>query len=238
MLEKGDADLVHRSYLAQTREMLAAGGAPDLLIWPETVYMRGLRGPLPVSGQLVRQDIGAPLLFGGALVRTDSGRRLKYNSALLVGADGVIRDAYDKNLLIPFTEYVPLGEWIPALGERWTTASHFSASMDTPALHLGKWRIATPICYEVVRPAFVRRMVVESNANLIVTIANDSWFGDSQEPWIHLSMARLRAIEHRRYLVRATNSGVSAVVDPAGRILARTGLLAREKLTRERTPSR
>jgi apolipoprotein N-acyltransferase len=73
-------------------------------------------------------------------------------------------------------------------------------------------------------------MMRETRPDLIVTLANDAWFGDSQEPWLHLGLARLRAIEQRRYVVRATNSGVSAVIDPAGRIVAATGLLTRESL--------
>src|SRR5262249_13691824 len=144
--------------------------------------------------------------------------------------DGVIRSAYEKNLLIPFTEYVPLAALAPSLAERLPNVSHFSAAADVPALALGEWRIATPICYEAVRPAFVRRMMREGNPHLIVTLANDAWFGDSQGPWLHLAMARLRAVEHRRFLVRATNSGVSAVIDPTGREIARTGLLTRENL--------
>jgi apolipoprotein N-acyltransferase len=106
----------------------------------------------------------------------------------------------------------------------------FGAATDTPALVLGQWRIATPICYEAIRPEFVRRMVRRAQPNLIVTLANDAWFGDSQEPRLHLALARLRAVEHRRFLVRATNSGISAIVDPSGRIVAHTGVLTRENL--------
>jgi apolipoprotein N-acyltransferase len=170
------------------------------------------------------------LLFGGAFVSGESGRRLAYNSALLVGVDGVIRDVYEKNLLVPFTEYVPFADLFPALAERFDRTSHFSAADTTPALWVGAWRIVTPICYEAVRPAFVRRMMREAKPHLIVTLANDAWFGDSQGPWLHLAMARLRAIEQRRFLVRATNSGVSAVIDPAGREVVRSGLLTRENL--------
>ena len=136
-------------------------------------------------------------------------------------------------MLIPFTEYVPLAELIPSLGARFAEASHFAAAAETPSLSVGQWRIATPICYEAVRPAFVRKMMREGSPHLIVTLANDGWFGDSQEPWLHLAMAKVRAVEQRRYLVRATNSGVSAVVDPAGRIVAQTGLLTRESLRAE-----
>ncbi len=73
-------------------------------------------------------------------------------------------------------------------------------------------------------------MLAQADPHLIVSLANDAWFGDSQEPWIHLAVARLRAAEHKRFLVHATNSGVSAVVDPLGRVVARAGLLTSENL--------
>ncbi len=215
----------HARYLAQSRELLA-GGAVDLLVWPETVYTRGVRGPLPVAGDLIRRDLATPLLLGAAYVDGSDGQRRAYNAALLIDGDGMVRSAYRKNLLIPFTEFVPFPDWLPAS----PAASHFAAAADTPPLALGAWRLATPICYEAVRPAFVRRMMRAAHPQVLVTLANDAWFGDSQGPWLHLRMAALRAVEHRRYLVRATNSGVSAIIDPTGREVARTGLLTRENL--------
>jgi apolipoprotein N-acyltransferase len=220
--------LAHQRHLEQTRELLA-GGAVDLVVWPETAYVRGLRGPLPISGQPIRDDVTVPILFGASSVREEDGRRVTANSALLIDADGMIRDAYDKNLLIPLTEYVPLAAYLP-IGRWFPHVQDFGAAADTPALRLGPWRIATPICYEAIRADFVRRMVAAAQPNLLVTLANDAWFGDSAEPWMHLALARLRAVEHRRYLVRATNSGISAIVDPAGRVLAQSGLLTRESL--------
>jgi apolipoprotein N-acyltransferase len=230
VLEKRTQGIVgHERHLAQTRELLAEGPV-DLVVWPETAYVRGIRRPLPVSGRLVVADLGVPLLFGGTSVDEQGGRRVKSNSAFLVGADGTIADAYDKNLLIPLAEYVPLGTVVPALGELFPQVQEFAPSAETPALRLGPHRIATPICYEAIRPEFVRRMVRASDPDLIVTLANDAWFGDSQEPGMHLALARLRAIEHRRWLVRATNSGISALIDPTGAIVARTGVLTRENV--------
>jgi apolipoprotein N-acyltransferase len=221
--------LGHRRHLEQTRELLAEGPL-DLVVWPETAYVRGLRRPLPLDGQPIREDLTVPLLFGGTSVWEEGGRRVSANSALLVGADGAIRDAYDKNLLIPLAEFAPFAGILPQVAALFPQAQDFRAADATPPLRLGALRIATPICYEAVRPEFVRRMVREARPHLIVTLANDAWFGDSQEPWIHLALTRLRAVEHRLWLVRATNSGVSAVVDPAGRVVARTGLLTRESL--------
>lgn len=230
VLEKRQQSLVtHARHLAQTRELLA-GGPVDLVVWPETAYVRGLRRPLPISGALIREELTVPLLFGGSSVWDEDGRLRTSNSAFLVDADGTIRDAYDKNLLIPLAEYVPFAGVVPGLARWFPHVQDFRASSETPALRLGAWRIAVPICYEIVRPDFVRRLMHDARPNLLVTLANDAWFGDSQEPWIHLSLARLRAVEHRRFLVRATNSGISAIVDPSGRLLARTGVLSRENL--------
>lgn len=219
----------HEVHVALTRELLAAGPL-ELVVWPETAELRAIRGPLPVSGRFVVEDLGVPLLFGGTVVDPDGGRRARSNAALLVEADGMIRQAYRKNLLIPLAESIPFGRLLPALASRLPHAQDFVAARGKPALETGPLRIATPICYEAVRPGFVREMVASARPNLLVTLANDAWFGDSQEPWMHLQLARLRAVEHRRYLVRATNSGISAIVDPAGRIVERSGLLARETL--------
>lgn len=219
--KRRDPDRVHAVHLERSRALLAEGPV-DLLIWPETVYSRGIQGPLPVAGRPIRADLDVPLLFGAASVRAESGRSLIYNSAFLIGPDGSIRDGYDKNLLVPFAERLPLSQWTQA----WLPhARNFGAARATPALHLGAFRIATPICYETTVSGFVRRMLREGDANLIVSLANDGWFGDSQEPHLHLALARFRAIEQRRFLVRATNSGISAVIDPLGRVLEQTPLL-------------
>jgi len=230
VLEKRTQGVItHERHLAQTRELLRDGPL-DLVVWPETAYVRGLRRPLPISGLLVVEDLGVPLLFGGTSVDEHGGRRVKSNSAFLVAADGTIHDAYDKNLLIPLAEYAPLASVFPQIGAWLPHVQDFAASSETPPLRLGAHRIATPICYEAIRPDFVRRMVRASAPHLLVTLANDAWFGDSHEPHMHLALARLRAIEHRRWLVRATNSGISALVDASGAVVAQTGVLTRENV--------
>lgn len=230
LLEKRTAvETGHRQHLAQSRELLADGPL-DLLIWPETAYARALRGPLPLAGQMVRREIDVPLLFGGTLIEDPGDGPVQTNAALLVGSDGVVRDAYRKNLLIPLAERVPFLDRVPALAQRLPRAQRFGAARQVPALSLGERRISVPICYEAIRPGFVRRMVRAAEPHLLVTIANDAWFGDSREPLIHLQLARMRAIEHRRHLVRATNGGISAIIDPLGRVVARTALLERANL--------
>ncbi len=222
--------LAHREHLAQTRELLASIDV-DLVVWPESAYVRGIRRPLPIASRPIVADVAVPLLFGASGTMEVDGRKVKSNSVFLAREDGLIAEVYDKNLLIPLAESLPFRGALPFLTRLFPHAEEFLAATTTPALAFGPWRLATPICYEAIRPEFVRRMMAEARPHLLVTLANDAWFGDSQEPWLHLGLAQLRAIEHRRWLVRATNSGVSALVDPAGRIVARTGLLTRENLT-------
>lgn len=97
-------------------------------------------------------------------------------------------------------------------------------------LRLGAARLAVLICYEDILPGFVRSVVRQTRPNLLVDITNDAWFGDTAAPHIHLALSTLRAIEHRRFLARATNSGVSAVVDPLGRVVVRGGTFRSETL--------
>jgi apolipoprotein N-acyltransferase len=89
------------------------------------------------------------------------------------------------------------------------------------------------VCYEDVLPGFTRQAVREGDPHLLVNVTNDAWFGDTHEPWIHLALAKFRAVEHHRALVRSTNSGVSAMVDPVGRVLGEVGVFERGELYEE-----
>lgn len=223
---------LHRTHLEMTRELLAPGPL-DLVVWPETVISRGIAGPFPLAGDLIRGDTRAALLFGAASVRTEDGARRIFNSALLIERDGTIRAGYDKRLLVPFAEWAP-----SSLARFFPNAQRFGAARELRAVALEGMPIATPICYEAAVSGYVRELVRDTHAELIVMLANDGWFGDSHLPRIHLAVARLRAIENGRWALRATNSGISAVIDPAGRVVARTPLLERALLRGELYPRR
>ncbi|MGD8826526.1 MAG: apolipoprotein N-acyltransferase [Myxococcales bacterium] len=222
--------LSHRRYAEQSKR-LESESPVDMLIWPETSYLRAFGDRLPMSGAALHEGLRAPLLFGGIRARLDAGRRERFNSAMLIDADGMIRSAYDKSFLIPFAEFVPFADRFAAWSRIAPTLSHFRAGVEPTALRLGQWRIATPICYETIRPAYVRKLVRRTHAHLLVSLTNDGWFGDSPEPRLHLALTRFRAIEHRRYLVRATNTGISAIVDPVGRVVAKTEIFQATSLT-------
>ncbi len=143
-----------------------------------------------------------------------------YNSALLVSPAGTVVQRYDKVHLVPWGEYVPFS-WAFGFAKALThEVGAFSAS---PAgrvpLEVGSHRYGTFICYESVFPHEVRQFA-EHGAEVFVNISNDGWFGDSGAPWQHLNMARMRAVENHRWLLRSTNTGITSAIDPLGRVVA------------------
>lgn len=220
----------HRRYLEQSFA-LEAEGELDLLIWPESAYNFPRFGrSLPIQAKEVRGDLNSPLLFGGLSVTWQKGYRQLFNSVFMMDREGIIGERYDKTQLAMFGEYLPFGDRFPRLYMLSPNSGMFAPGEHLAPFLLGPWRVSTPVCYEAILPALVRNMVVEGDPHVLINLTNDAWFGDSQGPWIHLRLAQFRAIEHRRFLVRATNSGVSAVIDPVGRIVAATRIQQRENL--------
>lgn len=219
----------HRRHLEQSHELESAGEL-DLIVWPESAYVSSLPRKLPLNGSRVRRDLTTPMLFGGVSTERVDGERKLYNTVFAMDEDGVVRSSYDKTYLLMFGEYLPFGETFPILYELSPNSGRFTAGSHVRPLTLGQWRISTPVCYEDILASFTRKMVREAKPHVLINLTNDSWFGDTQEPWIHLLLSKYRAIEHRRYLVRSTNSGVSAVIDPLGRVVVQSGLLTRENL--------
>jgi len=201
----------------------------DLVVWPETSVIGAVYedGAYAVLRRRLTQYLGVPAIFGSVLLRPvdDVRKRVAFNSALLSDEHGFICDScrYDKQYLLAFGEYLPLGDTFPILYQWSPNSGRFSPGTSLRPLPLGDREIAVFICYEDIIPGFVNSIVRSGTPDLLVNITNDAWFGDTTEPWIHLALAKLRAVEHRRFLVRSTNSGVSAIVDPVGRVVVNTG---------------
>ena len=227
--KRSEANEGHRRHLEQSRQLEEAGEL-DLIVWPESAFVDGLPRRVPTDVTRVRQDLQTPILFGGVSTERVEGKRRIYNTVFLTDEQGVVRSTYDKTYLLMFGEYLPFGDAFPILYELSPNSGRFTAGTHVRPLTLEEWRISTPVCYEDVLARFTRKMVLEAKPHILINLTNDAWFGDTQEPWIHLVLSQFRAIEHRRYMVRATNSGISAVVDPLGRVVARTGVLTRENL--------
>ncbi len=198
----------------------------DLVVWSETSVMSAVQED-DAERALRRQfttKLGVPALFGSVLVRpvNDAREYVLFNSAILTDQAGKVAGRYDKQLLLAFGEYLPFGEMFPVLYEWSPHSGRFQPGSSFKPLRLGEREIAVVICYEDVLPSFVNRVMSEGDPELIANLTNDAWFGDSTEPWIHLALAKLRAVEHRKFFVRSTNSGVSAFVDPVGRVISHT----------------
>ncbi len=206
----------------------------DLLIWPESAFGWYIPENTTNLKEYVFGDVlTTPILFGGLSRRHVDGKAMPFNTAFLADAQGKLLGTYDKTYLLAFGEYIPFGDVLPALYEWSPNSSHFAAGDHVRPLVLGKYRLSTLICYEDILPNFVRRAVSEGNPHLFVNLTNDAWFGDTHEPWEHLALSKFRSVEHHRSLVRSTNSGVSAVIDPVGRVVQQSGTFTRETIDAE-----
>jgi apolipoprotein N-acyltransferase len=209
----------YRRLLALSREACDREGA--LVIWPESAAWPQTYPDEPAFAADLQALVanGCPVLFNSAFRK---GQDQWYNAAFLVnpGAEDV---RYDKRHLVPFGEHVPLGRWLPFLSRIARSAGDFQAAEELVLLPWAGERLGPAICFEVVFPAEVAE-TTRAGASLLVTITNDAWYGDTAAPWQHLAAARFRAAENRRTLVRAAITGVSAVVDPYGRVEQQLGV--------------
>lgn len=195
------------------------GEVPDLVVWPETslpYLLNQIEDEIALLSDAAR---GAPLVFG--ILRRDADWRV-YNSLVVLGAGGAVQSLYDKQHLVPFGEYVPfgdvLGRWAPrALAQ--TLPAGFTAGQVGGPIDLPGIGLAVPlICYEGI---FAEEIAgIAPRPRLLLLITNDAWFGQAAGPRQHLAQARLRAIEHGLPMVRVANTGISAMIDGKGRILA------------------
>jgi apolipoprotein N-acyltransferase len=199
-------------YRAATRDELGR----DLIVWPEaalTVFRQ--------SATSVLKDLNAEAeAAGSTLVFGIPDRNAEGGFQNTVVALGKGEGQYIKRRLVPFGEYVPLEGLIRGVIQFFDLpmSRNRPGPWSQPALTAGGLRLSTSICYEVVYPDLVRDTVAEPD--LLITVSNDTWFGESIGPWQHLQMARMRALENGRAMARATNNGITALIDHRGRIVS------------------
>lgn len=213
----------------------ATGGAqPVLVVWPEIPVSIYFHLDPAVRARLVGlvQATRSYFLLGVVDYKPgDDGKQHPYNSAVLLSPAGEFVGQYDKILLVPFGEYLPLrGVTEPVLGRLVEEVSDFHAGTEPTLLAAQPGPLAVVICYEVAYPALVRQFAARG-ASVLVNISNDGWLGESAGAAQHLNLARVRAVETRRWLLRGTNTGITAVVDPYGRIAAEAPAHTRTTLT-------
>ncbi len=219
------------------KSMSEALNPPDLIIWPETAIQAWVP---TTSDQLIdRGNIAVPnipgtyFLVGGLSFETNSdgsgeinlNNIKKYNTAFLTDSSGNILGRYHKIKLLLFGEYLPFSNIIPSLQKLSPASGDFIPGEKLTLFEIKEkgLRIAPLICYEDIIPSFSRKFAAEG-ANLIVNITNDAWFGRTYAPYQHLLVSIPRSVETRRYLIRATNTGISAIIDPLGNVVEKTDI--------------
>jgi len=192
-------------------------GDPDFIIWPETA----VDVPIPYSDELF-QEMAA--IAGSAQIITGTQRidgALNYNSLVVLDTSGNVEQIYDKHHLVPFGEYLPLGDMLARFGLHGLAAEDgagYASGIGPQTIALqGVGAVLPLICYEVVFPSDLRSA---DRPELLLQITNDAWFGDFSGPYQHLAQARMRAIEQGLPMIRVANTGVSAVIDARGRVVA------------------
>jgi apolipoprotein N-acyltransferase len=247
VLVQGNAPAAGRRDLASARRNLAriwglsrsASRAGALIIWPEgsvPAYIPEDVGSVEDGPALPWIGDGSAFLVGAYSFDRDANR---YNAAFAVRPDGMVPRPYFKRILIPFGEYMPFASLLPWLGRLNAKAGVFAAGTEVKVfaypMRRGDGtaytlRVAPLICYEDTVPALARAATL-GGAELLVNLTSDSWFGRSAALHQHHLIAAFRAIESRRYLVRATSTGLSGVVDPLGRTIARLPIASEGTVT-------
>lgn len=211
-------------YLIMT-ERAAKGFRPDLVVWSEaavTFYLAERPGLTKKILELARRR-RFNLVFGALSYQLASNKTVYHNSAYLVSPEGEIVGRYDKTRLVPFGEFVPLRRWLPFIKNIVGAEEDFTPGRRLNPLDSNLGPLGTTICFEGIFPEIARELV-RKGAVLLLNLTNDGWFGRSSGPYQHLRLTAYRAVEDRVFLVRATGTGVSAVVTPVGRIPVRVPL--------------
>ena len=204
-----------------TMSATAAAAHPDLIVWPETGY----RDPLLSDIERIEIPVAIPaasyLYVGANVFEQLADGYNAYNSVLALAPDGTVLGRYDKHRLFPFGEYLPFSDVFPVLKKISGPISYFRAGTGPPIQKFPNGYVVGPlICYEDIFPELSRR-AVRDGADLLVNITNDAWFGDTAAPHQHLQLALFRSIENRVPMVRATNTGLTAIISPTGEVTRR-----------------
>ena len=234
-VDPGYTDRALRTYVTLTSR--AAESRPDLIIWPETALPADLTSPgwerlLGTLARIARAD----LLVGGYSTSDDPFSSRVYNSLFLYNAAGQKAGVYRKVRLVPFGEFVPMRDRLPFLANYGIRPDDVLAARKHVLLSSRLGKLGVSICFESIFPQ-IARSETRAGARMLCVVTNDAWFERTQAAGEHLMMAKLRAIENRRYVLRAAETGISAVIDPFGRTRRRLGLFRQGIISDKVRPS-
>lgn len=228
---RSQARRIFTTHIAMTRDVVKRGA--QYVLWPESatpfIFEEDKEGEAAVRD--LAREVQVPILFGSdQIVRT--GTPHMYNAAFLIAPNGQTAGVYRKIHLVPFGEFFPLQHWLTFAAPLVDSLAEFAPGDAMVLLPVGSHLTSTAICYEVVYPSLIREAVL-GGSELLTTITNDGWYGQSSAPYQHFAMASMRAIEQGRYLARAANTGISGVVDPYGRVVRRSAIFEQTGLVEE-----
>ena len=207
---------------------------PDLVVWPETSVPLFFQKQNALSKIISHIPIESDtsLIFGCPAYEMKIGITQYFNRVYLLSPKGVISGYYDKMHLVPFGEYVPLKRFLPFINRLVHAAGDFTPGKQKDPLQYRNIAAGTLICFEGIFPELSRSQV-NNGANILINVTNDAWYGMTSAPHQHLCMAIFRAVENKRWLIRSANTGISAFVDPYGRVAKKGSLFDEEVLTQE-----
>lgn len=221
----------------QTYERLSrseAVASPQLMVWPESALPFFFQTEPQYAARVTNlaRELKSSLVVGSPAFDRD-GDRIRYlNSAFLIGPAGEVLGRGDKLHLVPFGEYVPLASMLPFVHKLVEGVGDFSPGREAVPLVAPFGKIGVLVCFEGIFPE-ISREYVRLGSQVLVNITNDAWYGRSSAPYQHLSMAVFRSVENRVPLVRAANTGISAIIDSKGHFQGMTGLFQEAVLTGE-----
>jgi apolipoprotein N-acyltransferase len=210
-------------YERLTRE--AGRGGVDLIVWPESAVPFFFQDTSPYSERIkgLSRELNSWMLIGSPAYRLQQGKKSYLNSAFVINPSGETVARGDKLHLVPFGEYVPLKKILPFVNKLVVGIGDFSPGVSATPLDVGSTRAGLLVCYEGIFPELAREYV-RNGARILVNITNDAWYGRSSAPSQHFSIAVFRAVETRTPLLRAANTGITAIIDKNGHIRSMTGL--------------
>jgi len=227
----GEARRIFTTYIAMTHDAVRRGA--EFVIWPESSTPFMFEED-PVGQAAIRElarELHVPILFGSDQ-EVHGATPALYNAAFLIGPDGTTLGVYRKIHLVPWGEFIPLKRWLYFVSPLVDSFTDFSPGTTMVMLPVGSHFVSTAICYEVVYPSLIRQ-AVQAGSELVTTITNDAWYGNSSAPYQHFQLASMRAIEQGRYMVRAANTGISGIVDPYGRVVQQSAIFEQSALVEQ-----
>jgi apolipoprotein N-acyltransferase len=202
-------------YVGLSQSAIADGAS--LLLWPETAYTYGFnQEDLNIEKFLPDQSLGTSILFG-SFVQAGKEKNL-YNSIIQANAQGEMIAQYSKMHLVPFGEYLPFARYLSFMESLSQGIGNFHPGSDYVLFNVDGFKLAPLICIEDIFPEYAREFS-RRGADLLVNFTNDAWYGDSSAQYQHVVYSQFRALENRLPLVRATNTGITAVIDSTGKIV-------------------